>query len=119
MFVSDMERLTDIEKRIIGECLLAAADGPFFKDEGADDPDWEFRSLFGLKREELARVAAAWPGVERHDESVALAVNNSLGNLLGYPHGHDKDWSDFISASVDEVAAVFERWRMLQAVGRE
>lgn len=111
-----MERLTDVDTRIIGECLRAAAEGPFFRDEGANDPDWEFHSLFGLTREELAQIATAWPNVDSQNESIVLAVTNSLVNLLGYPHGHDKEWSSFISVSVDEVTVVFEKWRMLQRV---
>jgi hypothetical protein len=107
------EGLTDIETQIIGECLRAAANGPFFMDEGVDNPSWEFHSLFGLAREELARIAAAWPDVEINDESVILAINNSLTNLLSYPHGHDKDWLGFISVPTDEVAAVFEKWQRL------
>jgi hypothetical protein len=108
-----MKQLNESDTLIIGECLRAAAAGPFFRDEGADDPDWEFHSLFGLGREQLAQIAAAWPNVESQDE-VALAVNNSLNNLLGYRHAHAKEWSSFISVSVDEVAAIFERWRMVE-----
>ena len=111
-----IKQLNETERLIIGECLRAAAEGPFFRDEGADDPYWEFHSLFGLEREELAQIAVAWPNVEGQDESVGLAVNNCLNNLLGYPHCHAKEWSSFISVSVDEVAAVFERWRMVQGV---
>jgi len=106
-----VEQLSDIDKQIIGECLRAAAEGPFFKDVEAEDPDWEFHPLFGLDREEFVRIVAAYPNVDSRNESVALAINNSLGNLVGYPHGHDKDWSRFISVSVAEVASVFERWR--------
>lgn len=112
-----VEQLSDVDRRIIGECLRAAAEGPFFKDEGAKDPYWEFHSLFGLDREGFARIAAAYPNVDSRNESVALAINNTLGNLLGYPHGHDKDWSSYISAPAAEVAAVFKRWRESEGEG--
>ena len=44
---------------------------------------------------------------ERQD----LAVNNALNNLLGYPHGKESSWSEFISADPTEVADVLARWR--------
>ena len=94
--------MTD-DERIIGECLRAAVEGPFF-------PDWEFPTLFGLKRHEVAEVLARWPqtdDLEKRD----LAVNNALNNLLGYPHKKMAVWSDFISVSKAEVEAVFRRWR--------
>jgi hypothetical protein len=47
-------RISDEDAKIIGQCLRAASDGPFF-------PDWEFHTLFGLEREEVAAVAASWP----------------------------------------------------------
>jgi hypothetical protein len=49
-----LERLSRQESNIVGEALRAAADGPFF-------PDWEFSTLFGLKREEVRRIANEWP----------------------------------------------------------
>src|SRR5882724_6423383 len=51
------------DEAIIGQCLRAAAE-----------------------REEIRRIADAWP--EWDDEvQQADAVNNTLNNLLGYPHG--------------------------------
>ena len=39
-----------VDSRVIGECLRAAVNGPFF-------PDWEFSTLFGLTRDEVRAVA--------------------------------------------------------------
>jgi hypothetical protein len=94
--------MTD-DERIIGECLRAAVEGPFF-------PDWEFSLLFGLERHEVAAVLASWPRTD-DPEVRDLAVNNALNNLLGYPHKKMSVWSDYISVSPAEVAAVFRRWR--------
>src|ERR1700746_3012128 len=78
-------------RRLVGQALRAAVDGPFF-------PEWEFHTLFGLTRSEVRAVADAWPNVRLTSADVALAVNNSLNNLLGYPHGQDSVWSQWISA---------------------
>jgi hypothetical protein len=89
---------------IIGACLRAAANGPFFDDS-------EFHTLFGMDRATVAAVADRWPDVSVHDEDVSLAINNSLVNLLGYPHGHGRAWSEWIPASEPAVGRALARWR--------
>lgn len=88
---------------VIGQCLRAAADGPFF-------PDWEFHTLFGFEREELRRIADRWPHwddeIEQQD-----AVNATLNNLLHYPHQRWNAWHDYIGPVSSEVAALYARWR--------
>ncbi|MGB9067819.1 MAG: hypothetical protein WCC21_04560 [Candidatus Acidiferrales bacterium] len=88
----NFEHLSDADRAVLGQALRAAADGPFFDDE-------EFHTLFGLTRSEVRGVADAWPNVEFQSEDVQLAVNNSLNNLLGYPHRQDSVWSEWISVN--------------------
>ncbi|GHG74843.1 hypothetical protein [Comamonas sp. JC664] len=91
------------DEQLIGECFRAAVEGPFF-------PDWEFHVLFGLTRPEVAAILATWP--ESKDSADARhAVNSTLNNLLGYPHKKWAQWPRYISASPEEVDAVFERWQ--------
>lgn len=92
------------EMHVIQECLQAAADGPFF-------PDWEFETLFGLTRAEVAEVAAAWPAVDQNAEAVRWAVVGALGHLTGYPHGEEEALRRYISVSPSEVADLLRRWR--------
>jgi hypothetical protein len=92
------------EKKVVFECLRAAVDGPFF-------PDWEFHTLFGLQRGEVAKIASSCPSVDDSDDSVALAIHNSMGNLLGYPHGEEKAWRQFISVTPQEVERIFRKWK--------
>jgi hypothetical protein len=82
----DFDSLSEVDKRIMGEALRAAADGPFF-------PDWEFHTLFGLERCVVRAIAHAWPEPPAPTEEIELAVNNTLNNLLGYPHDQDAVWS--------------------------
>jgi hypothetical protein len=97
--------LDNRERNVVGECLRAAVEGPFF-------PEWEFPALFGLTRDEAANVLKSWPDLDERDESVILAINNSLNNLLGYPyHKENLEWPKFISVTKEEVARIFFKWR--------
>ena len=96
--------LTSEEKEVVRQCLRAAVEGPFF-------PEWEFGTIFGLERDEVAAVFAAWPDLDDSRNRDGLAVNNALNNLLGYPHRREERWSDYISASRDEVAGVLAKFR--------
>ena len=100
-----MRNLDERELRIIQECLFAAVRGPFF-------PDWEFATLFGLSRGQVARVADRWPESALNDE-IALAVNNTLVNLTGYPHGEEDSWDHYISAPRSSVKELLQKWNRL------
>jgi hypothetical protein len=101
-----LKQMSEEEIRIIGECLRASVDGPFF-------PDWEFSSIFGLEREEVAKVANKWPSVDPGNEVVGIAINNSMNWLLSYPHKKYDKWSNFISVSPQKSYEVYNRWRVL------
>jgi hypothetical protein len=107
------QNLSDDEIKVIKECIKAAAYGPFFIDDGAkDDPYWEIHSLFGLTIHELRKIADALPNLDVYDENVNLAINNSINNLLGYPHGcSDEVWSKYISVSKNELSRIYIKWK--------
>jgi len=102
--------LTETEQNIVGQCLRAAADGPFFDDA-------VFHTLFGLSRDEVRDIADRFPDIDEFDEEPTgcddswLAINNTFANLLGYPHGQESTWDSYISVSEDEVARIFEKWK--------
>ena len=104
-----LEKLTDNEKQVIGECLRATAFGPFFS-------DWEFHSLFGVDRDEAIRVAESWPNIKETDISAGYLINDSFNNLLGYPHRKQSDWKTYIPVSRDKVYNTYHRYRTL--IGR-
>jgi hypothetical protein len=106
-----LNALSEEERRVVLECMRASIEGPFF-------PDWEFASLFGVARSDLARIVAAWPKLDEDAEEVALAINNSMNNLLGYPHGCERDWSRFLSVPPREVERIFLKWRAPSSPGR-
>ena len=94
--------LTERQQRIIASCLNATVYGKFF-------PEWEFQTLFGVNRNVVARVLAAWPTVNASDVEVRAAVVGALNHLLGYPHGHKKEWAEYIPATPVEVQETLDR----------
>lgn len=98
------------ERRIIGECVKAAVFGPFF-------PDSDFKIIMGVTRDEAIIVANQFPDVDEYDEEPEgnddswLVINNSMVNLLGFPHGKEAVWDRYISATPEKVRHIFYRWR--------
>jgi hypothetical protein len=99
-----LANLTPDDRDVVRQCLRAAVEGPFF-------PHLEFQTLFGLERSEVRTVLGAWPDLDESNDSVRLAINNSFANLLGYPHGCESQWPQFISVSGGDVSRIFHLWR--------
>ena len=100
----DFHSLSAEDTAIVGQALRAASDGPFF-------PDWEFHILFGLQRSEVRAIANEWPNPSARLDDVEVAVNNALNNLLGYPHGMDEVWQEWISVGPQQLDKLFIRLR--------
>ena len=83
-------------------CLEVAASGRVFEDP-------EFHTLFGLQRSEVIEIYSKWPDVDENDPDVELAVNNTLVNLLGHPHG--MDLKSLVGADEKDLEAILLRWR--------
>jgi hypothetical protein len=96
--------LTPEEREVVKGCLRAAVEGPFF-------PEWEFSTLFGLKRDEVKVILASWPDLDDSDESVSCAINSSFNNLLGYPHRCEDIWPQFIPVTEQELARIYSKWK--------
>ena len=99
-----LENLTVDERDLVRRCLKAATDGPFF-------PEWEFSTLFGLTREEVRTCWSSSQKLRSEDQVMRQAIHGCLANLLGYPHREQEAWDRLISASREEVAEVFAKWR--------
>ena len=76
---------------LIGACLEAAVNGPFF-------PEWEFETLFGLSRSQVRAVSERWPA-NVADPQTEIAVRNTLANLCGYPTTRISSFSNGVSKS--------------------
>ena len=88
--------------KIHREALLAAVNGPFF-------PDWEFQTIFGLTRTEIEDIAIAFAPDTPIAGDAAWALRGSIGNLIGYPHGQEAIWSEWISVTHSELEDAFTR----------
>jgi hypothetical protein len=88
--------LRDDEIALIASCLLAAEEGPFFS-------DWEFQTLFGIERSELAEVRQRWPNVDLGEEQVECAVMNSMVMLIMYPHGVEDALRAYVPGGRKEI----------------
>ena len=110
---NSISKLSEQEIKILFESVKAAAYDPFFYDSSAkDDPYWEVHSLFGLSINDLKDIADNWPNVDFDAEDVILAINNSINNLLGYPHNcSEQTWSKYISVSEKELFKILIKWR--------
>jgi hypothetical protein len=96
--------LTERNHEIIGQCLRAAADGPFF-------PDWEFHTLFGLDRTHFRTLAQSYAPADSVPVHLGIAVNNSLNNFLGYPIDCASELAAWVSASRQEIEQTLKAWR--------
>ena len=98
-FRSWRRQLNEGDQVTVGACLRAAAEGPFF-------PEWEFHTLFGLHRDEVRAFAASWPN-SKDERDEFQAVNNSMNNLLGYPHGLEAQWSSWIPVDRGDLEVLY------------
>lgn len=100
-----LNNLTDAETKIVFECLQCVATGEVILN------DWEFSILFGITFKTLEQIVRDLPDIDESKNEVQLAINNSLNNLLGYPHGRHLQWSNYISVPPQEVARIYSKWR--------
>ncbi len=73
--------------------------------------DFEFQTVMGIEIEEFIEIFNSWPKINENDEKVFIAINNSMNNLLGYPHGRYHIWEEFIDVPIDQIAEVLKKWR--------
>ena len=97
--------LSPAELEVLHRCMQNTAGDP------ALFPDWEFPTLFGLNRAEFIAVLEAWPDLDETGLDVQLAIQNSLNNLLGYPHQYHDNWDRHFGFSKAELIDVFRKWR--------
>ena len=100
-----LSKLTEAERAVVYECLSCVARGNIIQH------DQEFSSLFGLQVGEYLALYAQWSNIDDTQESVALAINGAMNNLLGYPHAYHDRWHDGMQTPRAEVERVFAKWR--------
>ena len=96
------DKLSVRDWQLIAECLCAAEQEEFF-------PEWEFKILFGISREQLVVVRKEWMDMDSGHLELNAAVIGALNNLLGYPHGQDARWNQFISGGPEEIKLTLDK----------
>ena len=100
-----LSNLTENESEVVFQCLRCVATGEVILN------DWEFRTVFGIEFQTLVDIVSCLPSIDESREEVRLAINNSLNNLLGYPHRRESLWNNYISVPQQEVARILAKWR--------
>lgn len=72
-------------------------------------PDWEFMTLFGIERDELRHAIKIFADLDLANPIHKAAVKGSMGHLLGYPHGRDKDLEKMIGCEVISIKKVLDK----------
>lgn len=93
------------DRRVVRLCMECVADGDVILH------DEEFETVMGIDLTTLRAVLERWPTVDEADPDVRLAVNNSLNNLLGYPHAFQACWDERIPVTRSEVRRALSLWR--------
>ena len=93
------------ERQAVFECLKCVAAGFVIQH------DAEFQTIMGVEVSVVKSVVDAWPNLDDSDDIVRLVINNSMNNLLGYPHGKHLEWERYNPVPLSEVARIFEKWR--------
>jgi hypothetical protein len=101
-----VDRLTPAQRQLVGLCLKAIVERSYIERDG------EFHSVMGVWRDEAVLVATMWPEIDPRCMPF-LVVNNTLVNLLGFPHGQWATLSELVG--LDEQAAKTVLTEMLTA----
>ena len=97
-----IDELTQRDRQTVTECLRAAEREEFF-------PEWEFKTLFGISREQLVAVREKWPNLEISHPDAGAAVIGALNHLLGYPRAQDAQWNQYISVKPDAIKLTLDK----------
>jgi hypothetical protein len=91
------------ELETIKICMTASCMEKFF-------PEWEFQSLFGIERDELKQAVSLFPNLNYEDDIHNAAIKGSLGHLLGYPHGRDRELEVMLNKDVMVIKKVLDKF---------
>ena len=102
-----LNHLSNADVALIGECLKAAAHGPFFGQPLDED-------MLGFNINELIEVSSKWPNITSNNKTRRI-INNVLAAFMsdGYPLLQQEKWSKWISTSPSEIDETLPKWRRL------
>ncbi len=98
-----VELLSDDEREIVRQCMVAIADGPFL-----DGP--EFHTRLGISSGELKEVLSRWPAADDANLVTQLAINNCLNEVCHGLNISEEDWGRWFNVAKREVKRIFLKW---------
>ena len=93
--------LTDSESGVIKKCLIETIQCSYFDDN-------EFSTLIGCNRGRVSEIEKNWPAVTNTKENYSIIIN-CLNNLLGYPHGKNRQLYSFIKTDEKNLDNLLEK----------
>lgn len=93
---------------VLGRCLVAAADGPFFSDE-------ELRSLFGRGRKSMRVIAGMWPRVNLAAPDLPRLLDGIARELTRRVGPSSDAWNEWIGVGPEKLEAAVEVFRRVSA----
>jgi hypothetical protein len=98
---------------LIGQCLHAAAYGPFFVDSGnTKNPYWEYETLLGFNVDEAKGVSKQWPDVDVTDVYISEFIGCCITWLLSYPHNCEDIWHQYITPTKSDLNIALKDWQL-------
>lgn len=90
------------EDQIILECLkIVVAENIF--------PLKDFSSIFNESIEEINQIILDWDTVNLDSEGVLSAINSTLNNIIGFPHGHHTNIENKIKCTTDDLDEILDK----------
>lgn len=103
-----LRRMDDGVAELVGRCLRAAAEGPFFADD-------ELEELFGLDRASLAILAGTWSRMNLASPDLRRTIVSVIEMLLARRGEHASAWDERVGERPEVVVAGLEVFRRVVA----
>ncbi|MEX2467090.1 MAG: hypothetical protein WD995_09270 [Gemmatimonadota bacterium] len=103
-----LRKLDDDVVELLGQCLMAAASGPFFTDR-------ELADLFRRSRHSLSVVAGLWPKLNLAAPDVLDLLERVVDGLLARADVDPEAWRTWVGAPRVKVEAALEVFRRVSS----
>lgn len=94
--------INENEDKIIFECIKIVTTEEII-------PQKDFSSIFNESKEELHEILSNWDNLSITSEGVLSAINGTLNNIVGFPHGKYTYLESRINYSIKELDSLLEK----------
>ena len=103
-----MSEVLETDRANVLRCIRAIVEGPFI-------PDWEFSTVMGFTRDEMAGWLATDP--QAFDETGLWMAIAAMNNLSGYPHKMNEKVFEMTGLNRQDVRPLLVRFRRANNMG--